>query len=158
MKKKLLYVVTTLMFVVGFCVLYYYCPRTVSFELAKEIPKPHDEFDNSHFMGFEYADSKDRLLYWLVEHYEPFYPLGYRYDSTFVENLAKTLDFEKYDYIITYQKELKSLSYSPYLTKSKDGLYYDKRTPLVPIFDTIMTDKVYIYQIIKNKRFRVYGP
>jgi len=64
MKKKVLcIIVATVVFVVGLYILYYYYPRKVSFELAKEILKPHKEFDNSQFIGFEYADSKYRLIY-----------------------------------------------------------------------------------------------
>ena len=159
MKKKVLSIlVATVVFVVGLYILYYYYPRKVSFELAKEILKPHKEFDNSQFIGFEYADSKYRLIYWLVKHYEPFYPKEQRYDSLFVENLAKELDFDRYDYIITYQKQLKELRYSPYLTKTEDGLYHDKRTPLIPTWDSVQTDKVYIYRIKKNNKFRAFGP
>jgi hypothetical protein len=158
MKKKMLYIVTTVVFVVGLCILYYYYPRKVSFELAKEILKPHKEFDNSQFIGFEYADSKDELIYWLVEHYKPFYSQEQRYDSIFVENLANKFDFTRYDYLITYQKKLKDLQHSPYLTKTADGLYFDKRTPLIPTWDSVQTDKVYIYRIKKNNKFRAPGP
>ena len=158
MKKKVLYIITMVVFVVGLYILYYYYPRKVSFELAEEILKPHKEFDNSQFIGFEYADSKYRLIYWLVKHYEPFYPKEQRYDSLFVENLAKELDFDRYDYIITYQKQLKELRYSPYLTKTEDGLCHDKQIPLIPTWDGVITDKVYIYRIKKNNIFRAPGP
>ena len=126
--------------------------------MVKEIDKPSKEFDNSHFIGFEYADSKDRLIYWLVEHYEPFYSQEQRYDSIFVENLAKELNFDRYDYIIAYQKQLKELRHSPYLTKTEDGLYHDERTPLIPTWDSVITDKVYIYRIKKSNKYRAPGP
>ena len=158
MKKNVLCFIVAVVFVVGLRVVYYYYPRKVSFELAKEIEKPHKDFDNSQFIGFEYADSKDRLMYWLTEHYKLFYPQEQIYDSIFVENLAKELDFDGYDYLIAYQKKLKELRYSPYLTKTEDGLYHDKRTPLIPTWDSVITDKVYIYRIKKNNKFRALGP
>ena len=154
----MLYSIIMIVCIVGLCVLYYYYPRTVPFELAKEIQKPHKEFDNSQFIGFEYADSKSMLIYWLVEHYKTFYPQEQLYDSIFVETLVKKFDFEKYDYIIAYQKELIGLKYSPYLTRTKDGLYYDKKTPLIPTFKSQYTDKIYVYKIKKNNKFRPPGP
>ena len=80
------------------------------------------------------------------------------YDSIFVQNLAKEFDFKKHDYIITYQKQLKALRHSPHLAKTEDDLYFDKKTPLIPTFDTVLTDKVYIYRIKKNNKYRSFGP
>jgi len=162
MKKinKMLCSVAIIVFIVGLCVLYYYYPRKVSFELTKEIQKPNKEFDQSSFIGFDYADSEEMLMYWLVEWYKGFPDREYlhSYDLTFVQNLAKELDFERYDYIITYQKQLKALRHSPHLTKTEDGLYFDKKTPLIPTFDTVITDKIYIYRIKKNNKYRSFGP
>lgn len=157
MKKKLLFVITILV-VIGLYVIYYYCPRKVSFELAMVIEKPCKEFDNSHFIGFEYANNKENLIYWMVEHYKYYYSQGQTYDSLYVENLSNELDFNNFDYLIAYQKQLKELKYSPYLTKTEDGLYFDKRTPLIPTWDSVITDKVYLYRIIKNNKFRAPGP
>ena len=152
------YCVAMVTLIVGLCILFYYYPRHVSFELAKEILKPNKEFDNSQFIGFEYVVSKDRLVYWLVEHPKQFYPEGQVYDSNFVDNLGNGLDFQKFDYIITYQKQLKELRHSPYLTKAKDDLYFDKKTPLIPTWDSVITNKVYLYRIKKNNKYRSPGP
>jgi|LSQX01.2.fsa_nt_gb hypothetical protein len=164
MKKKAMIVlgyIFLFVLVSGLGILYYCCPRYVSFEPTTEFQKPSTDFDNSQFIGFNYADTQDKLIYWLVEHNKTIYPPSKQeqsYDSIFVQNLAKELDFQKYDYIITYQKQLKALRHSPYLTKTEDGLYYDKKTPLIPIFDNMITDKVYIYQIKKNNKYRSFGP
>jgi len=159
MKKKKLYAVTTLLFVAGLCFVYYFYPRNVHFELAKEIEKPNPEFDRSYFVGFEYIENKESLFFYMVYRYEepPFRDMK-GYDTVFVKTLSKDLDFDRYDYIIAYQKKLKKLRYSPYLTKTEDGLYFEERTPLIPIWDSVRTDKVYIYRIKKNKKFRSYGP
>ena len=157
----MLYCIATIVFIIGLCILYYYYPRNVSFEFTIEIQKPNKEFDKSQFIGFDYADSKDRLMFWLVDYYkkESCIKNGLvGYDSIFVQNLAKEFDFKKHDYIITYQKQLKALRHSPHLTKTEDGLYFDKKTPLIPTFDTALTDKVYIYQIKKNNKYRSFGP
>ena len=157
----MLYCITIIVFAVGVSILYYYYPRKVYFELAKEMDKPYSDFDRTYYIGFDYVDSEKMLIYWLVEHYKTFYPPSKQkqdYDSNFVENLAKELDFEKYDYLIAYQKRLKGLRHSPYLTKTEDGLYFDKRTPLIPTWDSVQTDKVYIYRIKKNSKYRSFGP
>jgi hypothetical protein len=158
--RKMLYCVTTVVFIVGLCVLYYYYPRSISFELTKEIDEPNLDFDISYWLSYDYVPNEERLMFWMVKKYQ--YPYSRAdeqgYDSIFVQNLSKELDFKKYDYIITYQKQLKELRHSPYLTKTEDGLYFDKKTPLIPTFDTEITDKVYIYQIKKNNKYRALGP
>ncbi len=159
MKKKKLYAVTTLLFVVGLCFVYYFYPRSVHFELAKEIEKPYPEFDRSYFVGFEYIENKESLFFCMVYRYEePQFRDMKGYDTVFVKTLSTDLDFDRYDYIIAYQKKLKKLRHSPYLTKTEDGLYHEKRTPLIPIWDSRITDKLYIYRIKKSNKFRPPGP
>ena len=159
MKKKKLYAVTTLLFVVGLCFVYYFYPRSVHFELAKEIEKPYPEFDRSYFVGFEYIENKESLFFCMVYRYEePQFRDMKGYDTVFVKTLSKDLDFDRYDYIIAYQKKLKKLRHSPYLTKTEDGLYHEKRTPLIPIWYSRITDKLYIYRIKKSNKFRPPGP
>ena len=144
---------------VGTYCFYYYYPRKVSFELAKEIDKPYSEFSRIDYVGFDYIVNVERFFVYMIYHYEEF-PQYYRkgYDTIFVTNLAKELDFDRYDYLITYQKQLKELRYSPYLTKTEDGLCHDKQIPLIPTWDSVQTDKVYIYRIKKNEKYRSPGP
>ena len=138
--------------------MWYYYPRKVSFELYKEIPKPTENFDNSQWLSYDYIRSEERLIYFLTDYYKQRYPPRQGYDSVFAQNINKTLDYENYDYLITYQKQLKALRYSPYLAKKEDGLGYEKENPLIPTFDTAITDKVYIYRIEKNNKYRAPGP
>jgi hypothetical protein len=164
MKSKMLIILISVLLVsIGLYCVYYYVPRVVSFEFVKEIPKPYQEFDNSQFIGFDYVKNEERLMFWLFEKYkDEWKPYGQAqmqgYDSSFVENLSEELNFDKYDYLITYHKKLNKLTYSPYLTKTKDDLYFDKKTPLIPTFDSVITDKLYIYQIKKNTKYRAPGP
>ncbi len=159
MKEKMLYIVTTVVFVVGLCILYYYYPRKVSFELAKEI-EPFTGL-SSPMNGFNYVKDENELFFWLIYCYDK--PICKErglmgYSLPFVKRLASELDFETYDYLITYKQKLQSLFYSSYLTRTKDGLYFDKLTPLIPEFYPEITDKVYIYRIKKNNKFRAPGP
>jgi hypothetical protein len=125
-----------------------------------EIPKPYLDFDRIDYVSFDYVENKKRLMFYMVDYYkeEPYLKSEYSgYDSIFVENISKELNFDKYNYIITYQKQLKALTYSPYLAKKEDFLSLPEK-PLIPTFDTIITDKVYIYRIRKNNKYRAPGP
>ncbi len=158
MKRHLLYT-TTFVLLLGLFVLYFFYPRTVPFCLAKEINKPSETFDNSHFIGFNYVDNSERLYYWMVSYLSSRNQPGLQgYDSLFVLNISKELDFYNYDYIIAYQKRIKKLRYSPFLTWIKDDLYFDKKTPLIPTWNKNVTDSIYLYRIKKNERFRAPGP
>lgn len=162
MKKKLLIGLSVFM-LIGLCCFYYYYPRKVSFELAKEI----QIFENFR-LGTEmflYIEDKQVLMTRLYTYYNIntiCKEKGLRgLDSIFVENLSKELDFEKYDYLITYQKQIKELRYSPHLTKTEDFLGYDKQLPPIPLIPTlksVKTNKIYIYKIKKSKIFRASGP
>lgn len=159
--KKILYCVVLIVVSSIVAVTYYYYPRTVSFEFVEEIPLPTNAFDRRAYIGFDYVENVDWLYFYLVEFYEriPYDdPKLKGYDRTFVQQLAEDFDFENYDYLITYQKTLSKLQYSPYLTKEKDDIYFDKRTPLIPTWNKAETDKVYIYRIKKNDHFRAPGP
>ena len=159
--KKILYCVVLIVVSGIVAVTYYYYPRTVSFELAKEIPLPNETFDRRDYIGFQYVENEFWLFFYLVDYYETrpnVNPKLKGYDRAFVQQLAEDFDFENYDYLITYQKTLSRLQYSPYLTKEKDDLYFDKRTPLIPTWNKAETDKVYIYRIKKNDHFRAFGP
>ncbi|MDD4395842.1 MAG: hypothetical protein PHQ33_08150 [Bacteroidales bacterium] len=142
--------------------IYYFVPRHVDFELIKTIEQPDPFYDRTEYKGFDYIYSQDDLWFWLREWYSTDPILCdsiVGYDSTFIAQLTKELDCNNYDYIITYQKKLLLLNYSPYLTQTKDRIYWDKKIPLIPSFDTIFTDSVYIYRIKNyNNKFRHPGP
>ena len=156
----MLLIVGVIVFIfVGFYCFYYYYPKKISFELFKEIPKPTENFDNSQWLSYNYIQSEERLIYFLTDYYKQRYPPQQGYDSIFAYNISEIFDYEHYDYIITYQKQLKTLTYSPYLAKKEDGLGdCEKKKPLIPTFDTIIMDKVYIYRIEKNNKYRAPGP
>lgn len=160
--KKIIITIVTAIIVIVIAGLYYNYPRKVHFELVMEIEKPYPEFDLSHDLGFAYAENEEKFMYWLVDYIKKCNKNKGRagagcYTKDYVEELAKELDFTKYDYLIAWQKEIKELRHSPYLTND-DSLFFDKRTPLFATWDGIITDKVYIYRIKKNKRFRAPGP
>lgn len=159
--KKITFFVITLVSVFGLCILYYYYPRKVSFELAEELEIPYPEFDRSYFIGFDYVEDAERFKYYMVDYYfkKSCIDAGLKgYSLLFSDSLANRLDFTKYDYIITYQKQLKALRHSPHLTRTWDSFDWLERTPLIPTWDSVLTNKVYIYRIKKNNKFRAFGP
>jgi hypothetical protein len=156
-------IIVPILFIVGISVFlfYYFHPRVVPFQLTMEMDKPYLNFDRTYYVGFDYVMNKEQLMFFFVAYYKKMSCIKTDlkgYDSIFVQNFSKELDFKKYDYIITYQKRLKSLTYSPYLAKKWDGCAYLDKKPLIPTFDTILTDKVYLYQIKKNTKYRAPGP
>jgi hypothetical protein len=161
MKKKmglLLIGIIVLIFVGSYCFHYYYL-RKVSFELCTEIPKPTKDFNNSQWFSYNYIQNEEKLIYFFTKYYEQRNPPQEGYDSIFAYHISKMLDYKYFDYIITYQKQLKALIYSPYLAKKEDWIGdCEKKKPLIPIFDTTITDKVYIYKIEKNNKYRAPGP
>ncbi len=159
--KWIILIILAVLVSVGTYCLYYYCPRKIAFDFVKEIEKPNKEYDKSKFIGFNYIKDADWLMFYMVDYYKKESCIRNGlivYDSLFVQNLSKELNFDKYDYIITYQKQLKELQHSPYLTKKRDGLYFEKQVPLIPTFDTVITDKLYIYRIKKNNEYRAPRP
>ena len=163
MKNNVKYYITSiiLIIVVVVFVLYYYCPRKVTFELVKEINKPDRNFERIDYNGFDYVENEEQFKYYLTDFYNK---ESCKRDNLkgfspcFVETIAEEFDFSRYDYIITYQKKLISLKHSPNLTKTEDNIYFDRRTPLIPIWDSEETGKIFIYRIAKNNRFRAPGP
>lgn len=137
---------------------YYYIERTVSFEYVMRIPAFKNCYPRE---GVEYVQSKKRMYFFLVDFYKK--PSCQKdeifgYDSTYVSPLIEDLDYEKYDYVISYMMKVSKLKYSPYLTDTEDGLYFDNRIPLIPEFEKGIYDFVYIYRVKKDYRFRAMGP
>lgn len=160
--KKALITCSLAILAIAASLVYYYYPRKVKFELVCTLNKPGIEpcpdFDLYSYKGFNKAENHDQLKYWLLE-----YPIIHKHpewslDSLCVERITDELDFVKYDYLITYQKELLELYHSPHLRKTKDGLYFDKRIPLICKWDTTHTESVYIYRMRSNKHYRTIGP
>lgn len=142
--------------------IYFFAPRHVNFEFVQAFDQPIKYFDRTNEKRFDYVYDQNYLWWWLKDWYltKDFFikKCIVGYDSTYIESIARNLDFDKYDYIITYQRELTELKCSPYLSHKDAASYFDKRTPLIPVFKETRTTKVYIYKIKKNGAFRSPGP
>ncbi len=156
--KKYLFCI---LFVVSSIILYIFYPRNHSFTFVCKI---HNEspIDYSQSTYYHYIHNKERLFFFMQGYYinRQWLLKGEftGYNSSLVDSLANIFDFNRYDYIITYQKQIKNIRYSPFLTNTEDGLYFDKRTPLIIEYDTIITDSIYFYQVENNDKFRAPGP
>lgn len=124
--------------------IYYFYPRGVKFTLSKTIDFPIKKIE----VGYPYNYISQENIFEYV------FLINREYDSLFVDSLGKMLNFLEYDYIVTYGKELRDLSYSPYLKKFKDGCTSIEGMPLIPNYLPYATNKVYIYQIKKNPKLR----
>lgn len=168
--KTITLIITGFILVISVSIVsYYYIPRIVPFKMVIKIQKPNKTFNRRCFVGFDYVNNEERLYYKLVDYYKK--PSCIKsslvgYDSLFVSNIIDSFDFEEYDYLIAYQKKLIDLKYSPYLTRTNDGLYhYRKEIPLIPSWDTTsigVTDSIFIYKIKKPckicRKYRSLGP
>ena len=156
MKKAFLYGILAFTLCIIAC--YHYHERVLPCNLVFSIEKPCKEFDNTQFTGIKYCDSRERFKFFMGEYWEK---RGICcYDSIVIDELCNKLDFVNYDYIITYHKQLKHLKYSPHLSHTKDLISKDedKRTPLIPVFNSANRDSLYIYRILNNDKFRSPGP
>lgn len=167
--KTIILIIIGFILVISGSVIYYYMPRIVSFKMVMKIQKPNKTFNRKYFVGFDYINNEELLYYKLVDFYKKNSCIKSNligYDSLFVSSIVDSFDFEKYDYIITYQKKLIDLKYSPHLTRTEDGMYYcNKSIPLIPSWDSIsigVTDSIFIYKIKKPckicREYRSPGP
>ena len=136
------------------CYFYYYSHRYVEFEKVAELYDMEFRWRSSY--RAEYVCDKDELMYILVENRERYYKPDAStndvpYDTDMVLSLAQSMDFEKYDYIITYNRELEKLVYAPYLSDCMEDLMWQEKISLIPLYQGV-TDYVYIYRIKKMDR------
>lgn len=136
----------------------YFCyPRQVIFNLVITMRNQERVVPTELF---EYAEDSNWFKFWLYGQYQYPYSMSdyVGFDSSFVEDLIKKLNFDKYDYIIVYGKQIKKLKYSPLLSNRNDNLYFEKKVPIIPDFHRMRNDSIYIYSIKSNDKFRAPGP
>jgi hypothetical protein len=151
MKKTLYFIIGGIFIILLFSYfINYYYKRKIYFYLYKVIELPYEEFDEYNSKYFHILDSQSSMCHYLID--------MQGYDSLYVFDLMKQLNFEVNDYIISYNKELVELSYSPYLSRSKDGCGYLKDIPLIPLYNDFKTDSVFIYRTSKLHGYRVPCP
>jgi hypothetical protein len=69
-----------------------------------------------------------------------------------------SLDFNKFDYMVSFNRKILNLRYSPYLSKKNDLCPYLKEKPVIPEYSNDIDDSIYIYVINRKNRYRGICP
>lgn len=69
----------------------------------------------------------------------------------------KLMNFKEKDYVLTFNKKLIELTYSPYLSRKYDFCSYLDEIPLIPIYEDCI-DYMFIYEIGSKNEFRSICP
>lgn len=124
---------------------YYYYPRKVNFELVNQVKVA--QVDHPIIVVSE-RKILDKFLKEIFETEQIS-------DITIDYSL---LDFNKNDYVISFNKKLLSLKHSPYLSKKYDLCPYLKEKPVIPEFTNDIDESIYIYKIDKKGKYRAICP
>ena len=140
--------------ILGICgyLINYHTERTVDFQPVMMFQVPDKEFDKTDISSYYYISSEESLNYYLGEYF--LHDLGYCYDSVFIDNMKGELNFKDFDYILSPQKKIIKLYYSP----SNTDIYSDSwpigdKDVLEPVFDKGSIDSMYLYKIEKTDKF-----
>ncbi|MBQ3730437.1 MAG: hypothetical protein IJK93_03405 [Muribaculaceae bacterium] len=165
MKKKsfiIILVLAVAILGIGGYLIDYYRVRNVDFQFVKTFQVPNNEYDETSFTSYYYIDDDESLDYFLGKNLSDYF--GYCYDSLFIDKMKGELNFKDYDYLLSPQKKIVNLSYSPSHNKN----YYDgcghqlhalgDRDVLEPVFEDGSIDSMYLYRIKKTNKFIQPGP
>jgi len=128
-------------------VLYYHYPRKVKyiFEGQYEIENPIEH-------PFLLTSSPDALSHILNSPTNPFLPFAE------VINISN-LDFDHYDYLITFGRHLTSLTYTPYYALKYDQCPFLKKKPIKATYDTdIIGSYICVYKLEEKNKYRLICP
>lgn len=151
MKAK--FTIVTIIFCMVCLFSYYYVPRDVPFELVCVIPTK----ENTCTGCYSYLSTPERMYRFMVHKYN-FPPSQWSgFDSSYVDSLSNTLEFDKYDYLFSCHVPITALKHSPHLSSTEDCCDFDKRIPLIPTKGN-ETEYSYLYRIKKSDKFRAPCP
>ncbi len=162
--KKVLVLLIVAITIIAICgyFIHYYRETNVDFQFVKTFRIPNNEYDQRSFTSYYYITSDELLDYFLGEYLTNHY--GYCYDSLFIDKMKGELNFKDYHYLLSPQKKIINLSYSPSHNKN----YYDgcghllhdlgDRNVLEPVFENGFIDSMYLYRIEKTDKFIQPGP
>lgn len=127
----------------------YYWERSIPFDYVTGVPLVEGYYPHG-----------DRLVQTKEEMYEVFCSdeITAHYDSAFLSQYIEAIDYEKYDYIISYMGRITAMSYSPYLSDTEDGMPSVPKIPIISRYKKQKVDSLYIYRIQTSDKFRVPGP
>lgn len=134
---------------------YYNSVRHPRFSLITTIECPNG-FDRSYYKAVDVVTDSCDLSEILVRYFctidaaecPPF-------DSVVVDSLSRTLDWRHFDYVLSYNRPIDSLYWSPALTDfDEDGVFDLPEIPLYVHFGQDTTHYLYVYKIWPKRRYR----
>ena len=163
-RKRLLIAFVLAIAILGVCgyFIHYYRVKHVDFQFVKTFQVPNKKYNQTSFTSYYYIDSDESLNHFLGKYLSDHF--GYCYDGLFIDKMKGEFNFKDYDYLLSPQKKIINLSYSPSHNKN----YYDgcghqlhalgDRDVLEPVFDKGSIDSMYLYRIKKTDKFIQPGP
>lgn len=147
-----------LLFATSFIAAYYFIERHPKIEL-ETIIRCSKDFDYTSFQGINIASDEEQLEWWLYGFFlKPSSP-NLPVDSTVVQGVVDSFNFENYDCLISYHHELVDVYWSPFLTQYLDDCNsWLGKIPLFAHLDTTITSQIYLYRIEDKYKFRSRCP
>ena len=148
-KHVLAIMVTGILIAVAAYYCNYYWERSEPFEFVCGIPGG----EGCRPQGIDYVRDQEQMLHFLTEEGERGVD-----ESASILKYVDTLNYERYDYILSYMRKIESLNYSPYLSDLHDCAPSLPQTPIVPTYYGQQYDSIYIYRVQANDKFRHPAP
>lgn len=123
----------------------------VSYELVIEIPLPNEDF-NPIFVGFNLVDSPQKLHFWLFDDAQHRKIEDAGLSDEDYSKLVQILDFDQYDYIITYHRKIDNLYWTRKERKELQ-IECDVKTPLEVELQEPYSGQMYIYRIFPKGQY-----
>lgn len=126
--------------------------NSVAYELIIEIPLPNEDY-NSQFVGFDVVDTPQRLHFWLFDNAQQRKVRDTELSEQDYTQLLQMLDFDQYDYFITYHRKIDKL----YWTRNERRMFKTKsdlRIPLEVELQKPNSSRMYIYRISPKGQYR----
>ena len=156
--KKVLVSLVVAVTILGICgyLINYHTERTVDFQPVKVFQVPNKNYDMTEMSSYYFITSEELLNHFLGKYLS--WHFGYCYDSVFIDKIKCELNFKEYDYLLSPQKRIIKLYYSPSNTERYSGWPVGNKDVLEPVFDKGSIDSMYLHRIKKTDKFIQPGP
>ncbi len=144
-KKQYILIIIGLLFLSLLIISCYFYPRNVKFKYVVEIAV--GKVDHPLIIVSE----KKAMEKFLIE----------IFGEEATKNISidySSLDFDKNDYMVSFNRKVLSLKYSPYLSKQNDLCPYLKEKPVIPEYSSKEDESIYVYEIKRKNRYRGVCP
>jgi len=82
------------------------------------------------------------------------------YDIIYNDSLIELLDFNQYDYVVTFQKKIIDIEYDEKYAKKNDHCKYIKNLKPIKVqySDDMFVNQLFIYKIYEKEKYRHLCP